>query len=446
MKAAFRGDAKDSTMKNRFLWAGSLGLAIAAGSVVETRAAYTNANGTIITNGTVLITTRAANDGHFYLQSSSSIDDMDDTRGPGFSPGDSAMAELLGDNGYSVRLVPDKVLSYVNNAGDPCADVLGGVNDPTLYYTGQPGPANLSTPNNELLSPMLVVISGSGSSADVAPPNTNGIPIVCGEHAALGDSTSTTKWHSQLFLYANKTDSSNKGSTAGQYMKVLQPNHPIMQGIPLDSQGRVKIWRDPYPEESAHVLPGVGLTNYVISWTCVNIAEGKAVPATDLKVIGVLDSDTNQAVFATLERGGTFGTDTTDTSSPWAGKTVAPSRLVHFFVCEGGSGNCRRSFNALTVWGRILFVRACKWAMEENLTPFQNLGIMDVSVVSPSSIKLGWTGSKTSNYRIYGTTDFVNWAPVVDDIPNTGDGSRVTRTLNIASAPQAVYLRVAAYP
>lgn len=433
-------------MKNRFLWASTMGLAIAAGSMVQTRAAYTNANGTIITNGTILITTRAANDGHFFRQSSSSIVDFDDTRGPGFTPGDSAMGELLGDNGYSVRMLPDKALSWMNNSAGDCLDVFDNPNNPLGYYTAQQGPGNTQGPANELLSPMLLVISGSGSSADVAPPNTNGIPIVCGEHAVLGDSVGTPGSHAELFLYANKTDSSNKGSAAGQYMKVLLPNHPIMQGIPLDSQGRVKIWRDPLPEESAHVLPGVGLTNYVISWTCVNIAEGKATPSPALQIIGVLDSDTNQSVFATLERGAAFGTDTSDPNSQWTGKTVAPSRLVHFFVCEGGSGNCRRSFNALTVWGRILFVRACKWAMEENLTPFQNLGVMDVSLVSPSSIKVGWTGSKTSNYRIYGTTDFANWVPVVDDIPNTGDGTRVTRTLNIASAPQAVYLRVAAYP
>jgi hypothetical protein len=36
--------------------------------------------------------------------------------------------------------------------------------------------------------------------------------------------------------------------------------------------------------------------------------------------------------------------------------------------------------------------------------------------------------------------------PVVDSITNNGDGVRVTRTLNIASAPQAVFMRVAALP
>jgi hypothetical protein len=36
--------------------------------------------------------------------------------------------------------------------------------------------------------------------------------------------------------------------------------------------------------------------------------------------------------------------------------------------------------------------------------------------------------------------------PVVDSIVNNGDGVRVTRTLNIASAPQAVFMRVAVLP
>jgi hypothetical protein len=438
-------------MRNRFVWAGALALAIGATSQVETKAAYTNFNGTVITNGVIIITTRAANDGHFFSQSSSTIDDMDDPRGPGYSPGDSAMGELLGDFGYSVHMIPDKALNTVAQGGGTCLDVLGNPNNPFLYYNGQHGPADIQSADNELLSPMLVVVSGSGSSADVAPPNTNGIPIVCGEHAVLGDTAGAPGSHSEIFLYGNKTDSSNKGVAAGLYMKVLLPNHPIMQGIPLDAQNRVKIWRDPYPEENAHILTPLGaanggLANYVVSWTCVGL--GTAHPATDLQIIGVLDSDNNQAVFATLERGGAFGNDTSDVSSPWSGYAKAPSRLVHFFVCENGSHNTRRSFNALTVWGRILFVRACKWAMEETLQPYQGLGIIDVGQVSPSNIRLGWTGSKDYNYRIYGATSLINpnWVPVVDSITNNGDGVRVTRTLNIASAPQTAFLRVATLP
>jgi hypothetical protein len=116
------------------------------------------------------------------------------------------------------------------------------------------------------------------------------------------------------------------------------------------------------------------------------------------------------------------------------------------FVNEQGGNQSRRCFNALTVWGRILFLRACKWAMEEDLAPFQGLGIVDFSLVSPSTIRLGWTGSIHNNYRIDGTTDFAKWVPIIDSITNNGDGARVTRTLSIASAPQAVFMRVAALP
>src|ERR1039458_5327076 len=114
-------------MKNRCVWASALMLTIGATAQVETKAAYTNSNGTLITNGPIIITTRAAGDGHFCLQSSSTTDDMDDNRGPGFSPGDAAMGELLMDNGYSVKLLPDKALSIYNStlSGGTCLDVFG---------------------------------------------------------------------------------------------------------------------------------------------------------------------------------------------------------------------------------------------------------------------------------------------------------------------------------
>ncbi len=128
--------------------------------------------------------------------------------------------------------------------------------------------------------------------------------------------------------------------------------------------------------------------------------------------------------------------------------TPSPTRIVHFFVCEQGSHNARRCFNALSVWGRLLFVRCCQWAMWEGPQPYQGLGIIDVGMVSPGNIKLSWTGSSNWNYRIYGATDIVNpnWIPVVDSIVNNGEGNPVTRTLNIASAPQTAFLRVGTLP
>jgi hypothetical protein len=438
-------------MRNRFIWAGALALGIGIASQVETKAAYTNSNGTVITNGTIIVTTRAAGDGHFFLQSSSTIDDMDDNRGPGYSPGDSAMCELLQDNGYSTKLVPDKALCYTGYpwGAAACMNVYGAANDPQVYYDGHAGPANSGLAYNELLSAMLVVISGSGSSSDVALPNTNGIPIICGENAVIGasDTGVPANSHAELFFYSHKT-TSNKTSptTDGLYMKVVNTNHPIMKGIPLDAQGRVKIFRDPYPNENAHVLTPGGLPNYQISWTCAATNSGASVPAPGLNVLGVLANDNNQVVFAVIDRGGVLADTTQDPLSPWYGYTTAPARMVHFFVNEQGSSNSRRCFNALTVWGRILFLRACKWAMEENLPPFQGLGLIDISLLGPSTIRLGWSGSSDNNYRIDGTTDFLNWVPIVDSITNNGQGARVTRTLNIASAPRAVFMRIAALP
>ncbi len=177
-------------MKNRFVWVGALALGVGAVSQVQTKAAHTNSNGTIITNGTIIVTTRSGGDGWYYKQGSSlSTYDMGDSRGPGCSPGDVAMCELLQDNGYSTRLIPDKALCWQGYpwGSATVTDVNGNPNDPTLYYNGYNGPGNTQGPNpNELLSAMLVVVSGSGSSSDVAYPNTNGVPIICGEHSVLG--------------------------------------------------------------------------------------------------------------------------------------------------------------------------------------------------------------------------------------------------------------------
>jgi hypothetical protein len=424
-------------MKHRFVWASAVALAATITSQAETPA---------ITNGVVIITTRSAQDAYWRQQSSSGLWDGDDYKGPGiFSPGDAAMGILLQDNGYVTRMVPEKVLTCDAQSGEPTLDWNGDFVNPLTYYQGGGGPT-ASTTTNVLWSAMLVIVSGSGSSADMPPPNTNGIPIIMGEHSCLGNNA--PRDHSQLFLYGNKT-SANLGlaNNPGLYMKVMAPNHPIMQGIPLDANGRVKIFRDPYPEENLHidVAPNpAGKPNYEISWTAVDCSETKSVPAPGLNIIGVLDSNPNQVVFAVMEAGAQLA-ENTDDLSQWSGLTTAPARLVHFFVNEGGSGNSRRAFNALTVWGRIIFVRTCKWAMGETLQPYQGLGIIDVSQVGLSRIKLAWQGSIDKNYSIDGTTDFVNWQPVVDSIVGGVSGT-VSRTLEISGGPQAAYLRVAAVP
>ena len=128
-------------MKNMSAWAGALALAVFAWSQTDTKAAYTNSDGIVITNAVVLITTRTAVDAFWRQQSSSPLWDADDAKGPGvISPGDAAMGELLGDYGYTVRIVPEEVLHYENNGGTAATDWLGNPNNPLAYYQGVVAP------------------------------------------------------------------------------------------------------------------------------------------------------------------------------------------------------------------------------------------------------------------------------------------------------------------
>ena len=446
-------------MKNRFVWASALALAIGAISQVETKAAYTNLDGTIITNGVIVITTRSAQDGWFHTESSSTLWDADDNRGPGvFTPGDAAMGELLQDYGYTTRMVPEKVLCYDSQGSGPLYDWSGTtvMPDPNNYYNGGALPSGTgAAASNVLASAMLVIVSGSGSGADMPPPNTNRIPIISGEHGTLGDSFQTTRAHAQLCLWANKSSGNmTLSANPGLYMTVVAPNHPIMQGIPLDAEGRVQMYRAPYPEENLHST-SAAKPNYELAWTYVDDNGGdgsKSLPAGGLTIIGRLSSNTNRVVFAAMEAGGAFAPcDTTqDFYSPWYNYTVAPSRIVQLWNNEGGSGNSRRGFNCLTDIGRVIFIRTCKWAMGETLTPYQPVGIIKVSSVSSSQIQLLWNGTATKNYKILAThnilgpADFSNWQTVAQDIPGTNGETSVK--LDISGSPLYAFLRVMPVP
>jgi len=463
-------------MKHRLIWAGALALALTVTSQTETHATnFTNVNGVVITNGVIFVTTRSASDGWFRTQSSSGVWDTDDPRGPGgFSPGDAKMCEVLMDYGYSPRLIPEKALSYLKNGGagpsyywdfnpgcSPDFTITGTTTDPYSYYYagGIPGGNGISgggTAPNDYYSAVLIIVSGSGGSADMPVVNTNGIPIMMGEHSCLGTNrANASNERSEIYLYANKT-SANLAATNSPnlYMKVLDPAHPIMQGIPLDAQGRVKMFRDPYPEEMSHGPRAEGISagklNYEISWTAVDVSAGKSIPAPGLDVIGVMDSTTNQVVFATIDAGGTLAGSVDDSGHPWFGRTTAPSRLVHFFVNEGGNGNSRRAFNCLTDLGRVIFIRTCKWAMGETLAPYQPLGLLRVSQLTPQKVRIAWDGSATKNYKILGTdnlagpADFSNWQTVAEDI--AGLNGEVSATLDVSNAKQYAFLRVVPVP
>jgi hypothetical protein len=217
----------------------------------------------------------------------------------------------------------------------------------------------------------------------------------------------------------------------------VAPDHPIMRGIPLDAQGRVKIFRERYPDEELHVPPG-GKVNYEWRW-CTQVA-ANAAPATT--VLGVLDGAEDRACFAVAEVDGLLA------FNPNLGYAeLNAARKVHLFVNENGSGGSRRVFLALTELGRVLFVRAAKWAMGEELEPYQPLGVIDVTPAGGQRIKVSWQGSARKNYRIVGSTDLMKplpWQAMVEDIP--GHDGEVARTLDISAGPRALFMQVQALP
>jgi hypothetical protein len=318
------------------------------------------------------------------------------------------MGSLLADNGYTFRLVLDRLLG-------PGASAIG--QDPAIFLV----------PANPIMNPMLAIMSGSGASADTPPP-PEGVPIMMGEHVCLGNNEGR---QGSIFLYAGTSstdpnDSSNPPAT--KYMKVLAPDHPIMKGIPLDAQGRVKIFRDVYPEEMAHKPEG-GKNNYEYRWCTQTVVD--AAPGTT--VLGVLDGDEAKSCFAVADVGAAL-----------AGGRVAAVRLVHMFMNENGSGGSRRVFLALTDLGRILFVRAAKWAMGEELEPYKGFKILDITPAGARTVKLSWEGSPLHNYKIQASDDLTTWSTVVQDVAGT-DGT-ATRTLDVSAAPSTLFLRVGAMP
>jgi hypothetical protein len=318
---------------NRIVWASALALAVTLSSQLETRAS-TNA-------GIILITARRQGD------MSISRTDVDNIKGPGqISPGDVQMHSFLGDNGYSSRLVTVTELDagYAN----PCDSHVG---NPTLFLTPGVGNPALSNANVK-----LIIHTAAASVADNPNLGSFNIPQMTGEFGLIGNAAAGS-----LFMYAGEAASNPEAAVAGKYMKVINPTHPIMQGIPLDAQGRVKMVRDAYPEENAH-LPLAGKPNHEFYW--VNSA---STPAAGTVVLAVMDNDTNRSCFAVADVGAVLADSSTN-----------GRRLVHLPFGEQSSSNSRRTFNALTDMGKVIFLRAAKWAMGENLTPYQSLGIVDV--------------------------------------------------------------------
>ncbi|MBI2948918.1 MAG: hypothetical protein HYY23_14855 [Verrucomicrobia bacterium] len=378
-------------MKPQFAWAGALALALTATSSIPTQA------------GVILISTRNAQDTQFGTEFTT------DEKGPGMvTPGDVAMASRLSDYGYSCRLILDKLL------GDAASTI--GQDKQTFLQ-----------PSNKDFAPSLIIMSGSGGSADTPPPPA-GVPLMMGEHVCLGNNSGRA---GSIFMY-NGTASTdpNEASTppATKYMKVVAPDHPIMAGIPLDAQGRVKIFREPYPEEESHVPTG-GKRNFEYRW-CTQV---KADAAAGTTILGVLDGAEDRVCLAVVDKGGTL-----------ANNEKASARLVHMFTNEQGSGGSRRVFMATTEIGQVIFVRAAKWAMGEELPRYKALRIVEAKAAGLQGVKLTWESSAKQNYRIQASTDLNAWNTVVDDV--AGADGLLSRTLEVGAVSRTMFLRVAAMP
>jgi len=405
------------TMKNKFLRASLLTLAVTAITQFEAVAQ---------TNGVVLITTR------FSQDLSWGFTDINNVAGPGqTSPGDVEMSTVLGYNGYSsrflldVELNPLKVNPFTGLAGD------------TPFYL---------FPANPAFNAILVINSGTSGSADIGAPNTNGVPIMMGEHSCISDVVRAS--HNSLYMYSGTGSDDVKDTEpaqgASQYMVVIAPNHPIMQGIPLDAEGRVKIFRDRYPEENAYVPPG-GKPNYEYAWTTINASQA----ASGTTVIGLLGGNTNRACFAVADVGAQLASTSNDPDHPWQiafGDNKAHQRLVHWIVNDQGSGGARRCFNSLTEVGRLIFIRTVKWATGETLAPVQTFKVLDVTPVAKGVVQIRWEGSASKRYQLLANDDLAtsNWRTVVDDIPGV-DGV-VNRHFDVSAAPQTLFMRIKATP
>lgn len=378
-------------MRIQFAWAGAFALAFTATVCIPARA------------GVIVISTRNAQDTQFGTEF------VTDEKGPGMiTPGDVAMASKLSDYGYTCRLVLDKLLG-------PAASTVG--QDPQTFLQ----------PSNKDFAPSLMIMSGSGGSADTPPPPP-GVPLMMGEHVCLGNNSGR---QGSIFMYnGTASNDPNEGSSppATKYMKVVAPDHPILAGIPLDAQGRVKMFREPYPEEESHVPTG-GKKNFEYRWC----TQAKADAAAGTTVLAVLDGAEDRVCLAVVEKGGKL-----------ANGDAASARLVHIFTNEQGSGGSRRVFMAVTEIGQVIFVRAAKWAMGEEVPRYKALRIVEAKPAGLQGVKLTWESSAKQNYRIQASTDLSAWNTVVDDL--TGVDGVLSRTLEVGAVSKTMFLRVASIP
>jgi len=427
-------------LKHRFVWAGALALAFTITSQVQTMGQ---------TNGVIMIVTRYSQDLSWNQEDGDKCDGFVVTGAGQISPGDAQMAELLGDYGYPTRVIIDMELQSMGDLYARANPYTGFLPDPTNYLAG--GSSMPSGPFNPDYKACLIIQSGSANSSRAPQLAKFGIPYLCGEHVILSDRTDRV---GSIFMYSRENGGSD--DTAGttlstnQWMRVTAAGklHPILQGIPLDANDCVKIYRDPYPEEvvgSSHV-PANG--NPLWQWDIPLQWVANAAPCTT--VLGLLGSDDTKSIFAVANPGGLLAVN------PNLGYAETnKSRMVHYYVSEGGGDSYRRVFNSLSDIGRVIFVRAAKWAMGETLTPYVPLGIIKVSSVGSQQIQLSWTGSSTKNYKVLGTatpldaadfSNLKNWQTVAQDITGVDGAYGTSVKLDVSRAAQVAFLRVTPVP
>lgn len=402
-------------MKKRILWASALALAVTLTPQLETMAQ----------DGIILITARRQGD------TGISTTDLDDIRGPGqISPGDTGMHSFLGDNGYSSRLV---VVNAINSGAFYAGGTIAG--SPTTFLT--PGGAS---------NVKLIILTAGASAADNPDVSSFNIPTMTGEFGILG----TVAIPGSLFMYAG-TSARNPDAAAmlvdidpvvsanAQYMTLTAAGklHPIMQGIPFDASDRVKMVRDKYPGEDNTALFG-GKPNYEFWW----VTAGSSTPAGGTEVLATSSSFPTEPCFSVMEVGGALA----------AGAPTATTgrRLVHLPFGEQSTSKSRRTFNALSDIGKVIFLRAAKWAMGETLTPYVPLGVIKTTLVSPNKIELKWTGSTAKNYKVLGTANLnapsSTWETVAQDIPGVAGVDATSVKLDISNGPQYAFFRVTPVP
>jgi hypothetical protein len=370
------------------------------------------------------------------MEDDDKCDGMIPTGGGQVSQGDAQMAELLGDYGYPTRVIIDMELQQPGSTYAAPNPRTGFAPNPSGYLQGGGGPSATNTNYKAC----LIIQSGSANSSHAPMLATNGVPYMAGEHCVLGQRAN--KPGSIGMYYGGASDDlSGQTLSTNQWMKVTAAGklHPILQGIPLDANDCVKIYRDPYPEEFSHTPTG---GNPLWQWDIPIEPVEDAAPGTT--VLGLFGSDQTKSIFAVTDVGGLL-----------ASYQPATVRLVHFFVCEGGQDSYRRVFNSLSDIGRVIFVRAAKWAMGETLTPYVPLNIIKVSSVGSQQIRLSWTGSSTKHYKVLGTAtpinaaDFSNsknWQTVAQDIVGADGAYGTSVKLDISRAPQVAFLRVTPVP